>query len=231
MEQVEKKTTTTEQEITDSGVFKLDERGRPIGIKKLAADKSLSKKHFTPCRRGDLQEMIAEIAREVDKYLGPPCSKDHLPGLLKDFEDGFDLYLAEWGLLKDKALGDHRSTFIEKAKKILKAKKITRTGKWSKSLKAHTRKFQQLDTKRTYRRNELILRMHRLFSERLNKCLKKIGVEVPCPLTDINRYLAHILKACQVESGGPVTVFRNIDRAYHRYIEANPGLKSAPQVF
>ena len=122
MEQVNSKTTTIEQKITGSGVFKLDERGRPKGIIKLAADKSLSTRlgNFTPCRRGDLQEMIAEIAREVAKYLTPPSDRDRLQELLDDFEGGLSSYLNEWGLKDIEELTPHRDKFVNKAKKIIR---------------------------------------------------------------------------------------------------------------
>lgn len=219
MEQVNSKTTTNEQKITGSGVFKLDERGRPEGIIKLAADKSLSTRpgNFTPCRRGDLQEMIAEIAREMAKYLTPPSDRDRLQELLDEFEGGLSSYLNEWGLKDIEELTPHRKKFVNKAKKIIRKS-------LSKGRKAPTKILRKIDTKPSQRRDALIYSMHRLF-----ECLKKS--ETPYRVTDCNHYIAYILKACEVESGDAVTVFKKIKQAHHRYLKANLGLISAPQVF
>ena len=192
-------TETIEQKIINSGIFKLDEQSRPTGIIKLAADKSLSMKpkNWLPCDSEQLRETILKLSREVAKYHLDP--RDRLEELLKEFEDGLVSYFTNpdhgWGL-DIKELSPHFEKVVSKAKRIIR-----------KNLKPHTEKLRKLDPNRA----ALIFKIHQIFSECWPKSRASIGI------TDCNRYIAYLLKACGIESGATGTVFKRIDRAFHRY--------------
>lgn len=214
MGQVER-AKTFEQKIINSGIFKLDEHGRPIGIIKLAADKSLSGgyRELNGRPRAKLRDLITELSIEVASFLkAPPDKHSHsLSELLEEFETGLLSYLTDpghgWGLKKEE-LSPHLDRLVNKAEKIIKRKSEPRT-----------RKIKLRDTKRTHRRDALVFRMHQLFCvywpEREGKTLP------PLDPPDCNRYIAYLLKACEVEEGEPATIFERIGQGFRRYIKKN----------
>jgi hypothetical protein len=189
-----------EQKILECGIFKRDDKSKPIGLIKLIPGKktlSTTNKHL-PYKPHILRSLISDLSHEIEKYCQDPRDKNLLNNLQDEFEKEFISFLKDWGLSSDN-LNPHYAALIKKAKKYL-----------HKELSGYEKDIRRLDTKDKARRGTMFYQMHRAFKEHTN-----------INLTDINRYLAYILIACGIEKGSPKTVFNKTDRAFHRYPKSN----------
>jgi hypothetical protein len=209
-----------EQKMLESGIFKLDDKSRPIGIINLDSKKALStretnylsynlpyKPHFlcvlilyaSSIRPfllpyANILSLILCLSNEIKQYLHNDEEDNYFEKGSIYFEKELVSLLESWGISPND-LKPHYDDFIKKAKKHLQ-----------KNLLAVAKPFTRRDSKKTYRRDYLISRLHRIFEEHTN-----------INHTDINHYLTYILIACDIEKGLPQTVFKRIDKAFYKY--------------
>jgi hypothetical protein len=185
-----------EQKILESGIFKLGDKSKPIGLIKLIPGKktlsTASKCHDYEPRI--LKSLILDLSHEIKQYLYND-DKDNLfeKGPIY-FKNELISVLESWGI-SPSDLKPQYDDFIKKAEKHL-----------NKKLSIGTKSFKRKGIMGKYRRDYLISRLHKIFEDRtrINK-------------TDILHYLVYILIACAIEKDLPQPVFKKIEKAFYRY--------------
>jgi hypothetical protein len=90
------------EKIINSGIFKLDDKGKPVGMVKLSPQKALSKRGvFIPFKQGTLKQMIIELDSAIKDYFKPlnkSAGQQLLDKVLQKFESEYMNFLATWGI-------------------------------------------------------------------------------------------------------------------------------------
>jgi len=87
-----------EQQITNSGVFKLDEKSKPIGIVNLTPKKFLSMREnaYLPFQTHILRNMIVDMSDEITCYANGPKDYKTLEKLIDNFENELSSFFKNW---------------------------------------------------------------------------------------------------------------------------------------
>ncbi len=96
-----------EEQILHSGLFKLDDQNKPVGLFQLTpGKKTLSKTKILPQEnhqddeiklRQIRREMIEDLAIKIKDYLRGPRTYNSLESVVNDFENEFVEFLKSWG--------------------------------------------------------------------------------------------------------------------------------------
>ena len=196
--------------ILNSGIFKLDDTGKPIGVIKLEeGTKILSRKpKYTQSPSSSLNKLINSMAEEIGDYLY--ISKHDVIDNVKIFEayqdrtiEVFKKDLVE--VLKKyhftrKELGQQYTEFLKKAGKVIKKKPFFGMTKEKMGKKSYNEPF-----------HKSILVFLLMSDLNLSTLFDRSSKD------DLFHYISYLLDACEIEKGEHKKIFNRIKRGYSRH--------------
>ena len=201
-----KQEKSVKEQILHSGLFKLDDRGKPVGLFRLTPrGKTLSKKRILPgknCQGDEIRlrkisgELVKDLAIKINDYLRGPRIYNSVESVANEFENELVGLLQNWDF-SPKDLQPYYDKLVNKAKKKLK------------------RHLTPLDKKMSRWGTKESLRFAALAGYLRNSFLAYTGEDLG--ITDLNYYVAHLLIACGIETNDYKTVYNKISKAYYRH--------------
>lgn len=182
--------------ISKSGIFKLNDKGEPIGIFKLrrtpetppAGPKALSKKPLDSLNEKQTPCLIGDLSYEIDRMTSKPDTNAWFETMIFVYESELKMTLKMWKF-SEAELNPQLNELIQRMKKVLREK--IKRGNYPGITGPKSQVFEST-----------------IWVDMLMKVFKKYltGLKEVDALT----YISHVLKACGIEEGNIKTVFERI---------------------
>lgn len=190
-----------EKKILKSEIFKLNDKGEPIGIFKLrrtpetppAGPKDLSKKHFHSLNKKQIPCLIGDLSYEIDRMISKPDTNAWFETMIFVYESELKMTLKMWKF-SEAELNPQLTHLTEKIRKVLR-KKFNR-GNYHGITGPDNTVYESAMWV------DILIRVFRKYIDLM--------------AVDALTYISYILHACNIEEGKIKTVFERIKQRHDR---------------